>query len=149
MTFGQWTEESRLPVGSARCARAWHWLDAPHNVDMRNPPRKHAARAQGAPDLRQRVFEIVKSAVLRLNGELQYESLREVNENTPIFGGAESIDSLSLVTLVVELEEDVEKALEMSVVLADASAMSQRWSPYRSVGSLVDLIITRLKNRNG
>ena len=87
--------------------------------------------------------------MLRLNGELQYESLREVNENTPIFGGAESIDSLSLVTLVVELEEDVEKALEMSVVLADASAMSQRWSPYRSVGSLVDLIITRLKNRNG
>ena len=93
---------------------------------------------------RRRVSDLVREAVQRLNRELHYDSLRDPKRETPLFGGESSIDSLSLVSLVVELETRVEEEFGRDVVLADAGAMSSRRSPYRTVGSLTDLVLERL-----
>jgi hypothetical protein len=53
------------------------------------------------------------------------------------------------VRLVVELEGSVEQQLGVHVALADEKAMSMRNSPYRSVGSLVELIIAQVEAANG
>ena len=92
----------------------------------------------------EKVFRLVKQAVDNLNEELQYNSLDDVTYATAIFGGEDGIDSLSLVTLVVGLEGDVEREFGKKVLLADEKAMSQRNSPYRTVGALVDFISERL-----
>jgi acyl carrier protein len=92
----------------------------------------------------EKVFRLVKQAVDNLNEELQYNSLNDVTSATAIFGGEDGIDSLSLVTLVVGLEGDVEREFGKKVLLADEKAMSQRNSPYRTVGALVDFISERL-----
>ena len=92
---------------------------------------------------------LVKAAVEELNEELEYESLNNISDTTPIFGGDDGIDSLSLVRLVVELEGSVEQQLGVHVALADEKAMSMRNSPYRSVGSLVELIVAQVEAANG
>jgi acyl carrier protein len=93
---------------------------------------------------RRRIMAIVGDAIELVNRELDYDSLRHVSEETPIFGGAEGIDSLSLVMLIVELESRVEEELGVRVVLADAAAMSTRHSPYRTAGSLAKLILEKV-----
>ena len=89
-------------------------------------------------------IELVKSAVKELSDELGYESLREPSADTVLFGGAEGIDSLSLVQIVAEVERLAEDKFAKRVVLADERAMSRRNSPFRTVGTLAELLEERL-----
>ncbi len=99
--------------------------------------------------MREKAFELVRAAIEELNEELDYESLRNVTDETPVFGGPDSIDSLSLVTLVVDLEKEVQQAFGKQITLADEKAMSMRNSPYRTAGALADLIVSRLGGPDG
>ena len=98
--------------------------------------------------MREEAFSLVKAAIEDLNEELDYDSLRRVTEETPIYGGDDGIDSLSLVALVVGLEQEVEKAFGRRVSLADQKAVSMRHSPYRTAGSLADHIAARLESNH-
>ena len=93
---------------------------------------------------RKDVFALVSAALHDLNEELEYPSLNQVDEETPIFGGEDSIDSLSLVQLLVRLEKDVSDTFGAPIVLADEKAMSWRNSPYRTAGALVDFILSKM-----
>jgi acyl carrier protein len=61
-----------------------------------------------------------------------------VDADTPLFGRDGLLDSMGLVTLVVAVEQAIEDELGVSVSLADARALSQKASPYRTVGALAD-----------
>jgi len=60
-----------------------------------------------------------------------------LDEATGLVGKHAVLDSLALVTLIVDLEQRVEEELGVALTLADDRAMSQRSSPFRTVGSLV------------
>ena len=95
------------------------------------------------------VFAIVEAAIKELNEELLSPSLDSVSAQTPIYGGPDSIDSLSLVSLVVDLESRVAGELGKDIVLSDEKAMSARNSPYRTAGSLTDFILERIESSHG
>ncbi|RME30560.1 hypothetical protein D6792_00480 [Candidatus Parcubacteria bacterium] len=63
-----------------------------------------------------------------------------IEENTLLFGKGALLDSLALVTIVVDLEQRLEEEHGLTLTLADDRAMSQRNSPFRSVGALVDYL---------
>ncbi len=63
---------------------------------------------------------------------------------TVVFGGGGLLDSMGIVMLVVDLEQAVCTETGKAVTLADDRAMSQRSSPYRSVGALEDYIDAQL-----
>ena len=90
-------------------------------------------------------LRIVKSAVEELADELGFDELRDVTADTELFGGPNGIDSLSLVRLVAEIEREAEAELGQRVLLADERAMSQRSSPFRTVGTLGELLAQRLE----
>ena len=94
--------------------------------------------------MKEKVFEIISAAIEELNEELEYEELENVTADTPIFGGETGIDSLSLVSLVVEVEGNVNEAFDANVTLADEKAMSSRNSPYRNVASFTEFVLARL-----
>ena len=96
--------------------------------------------------MRETAFEIVRAAVEEINEDLDYDSLRDVSDDTPLFGGESGIDSLSLVALVVDVETQVEDRFGKRVTLADEKAMSMRNSPYRTAGALADFIVSRLES---
>ena len=94
--------------------------------------------------MRDQVLALVKAAVDEINEELDQDRLRNVTEETPLFGDEEGIDSLSLVVLIASLEQEVEEAFGLPVELADEKAMSRHRSPYRTVGALTDFILEQL-----
>ena len=61
-----------------------------------------------------------------------------LDAETRLFGRAGLLDSLGLVTLVVAVEQAIADEYGVSVSLADDRALSQRNSPYRTVGSLAE-----------
>jgi acyl carrier protein len=62
----------------------------------------------------------------------------EVGKETPLFGRDGILDSMGLVTLVVALEQAIEEQFGVSVSLADERALSERKSPFRTVGALAE-----------
>ena len=94
--------------------------------------------------IEEKVFALIGDAIRELNDELGYEHLVSVSRETAIFEGDLALDSLSLVTLIVDVEARVSDAFEANVSLASEKAMSMRNSPYRTVGTLVDFICTEL-----
>ena len=98
--------------------------------------------------MKEQIFEIIKVAIEELNEELEYEELENVTADTPIFGGETGIDSLSLVSLVVEVEGNVNDAFDANVILADEKAMSSRNSPYRNVAAFTEFVLERLGEKS-
>lgn len=93
---------------------------------------------------RDQIFSIISDAIIDLNEELDYDHLREPSETTAIFDGDDSLDSLSLVSLIVDIEARVEDSFATEVVLASEKAMSMQNSPYRSVASLTEFVLGEL-----
>ncbi len=62
-------------------------------------------------------------------------------ENIKLFGGDGLLDSIGLVSFVVEVEERLEDEFDVSVVLADEKAMSRRTSPFARISYLADYIL--------
>jgi acyl carrier protein len=72
-----------------------------------------------------------------------------LDEQTLLFGKGALLDSLALVTLVVDLEQRLEEQFGLTLTLADDRAMSQRHSPFRSVGTLVDYLEQLISEESG
>lgn len=89
-------------------------------------------------------FEVVRKAVVELAEDSGFPELLTAEESTPLFGGEGGIDSLSLVLLIAEIERRAEQKFGVSIVLADDRAMSRRSSPFRTVGTLTELLVERL-----
>lgn len=64
---------------------------------------------------------------------------------TALFGAEGFLDSMALVSLVVALEQGIEEKFGVSVTLADAHAMSQERSPYRTIQALAEYAILRMQ----
>lgn len=74
--------------------------------------------------------------VRQLGEEQQLELPDDLNGDTALFGQNGLLDSMTLVSLVVGLEQGIEEKFGVAVSLADARAMSQRHSPFRTVGAM-------------
>jgi D-alanine--poly(phosphoribitol) ligase subunit 2 len=67
-----------------------------------------------------------------------------IAEHTRLYGPNGLLDSLRLVSLVLDLEQSVNERLGTAITIADSRAMSQQRSPFRSVGSLADYVVQTL-----
>ena len=95
-------------------------------------------------EIKQKAYEVVAKAVAELAEDMGFPALVNPVESTPLFGGDDGIDSLSLVRLVADIERATARELGKKVVLADERAMSRRNSPFRTVGTLGELLHERL-----
>jgi acyl carrier protein len=89
--------------------------------------------------------------------ELIYTALKEVldqagvpapatlTEDTVIVGKDAALDSLGVVSLIVEVEQALEQKHDVSVTLASDKAMSAKNSPFRTVGVLADHVLETIK----
>jgi acyl carrier protein len=71
----------------------------------------------------------------------------EINAETRLFGGNALLDSAGLVSLLVEVEQQINGACGADILLADDRAMSQKRSPFRSVGTLAEYIVMLLSEK--
>ncbi len=90
------------------------------------------------------VIDIIYRALRALNEELDADKQVPLAPQTRLFGPEATLDSLSLVSVIVDVEAAVADELGKSVSLTDDEAMSQEVSPFSSVDTLADYILRQL-----
>ncbi|MEH7250883.1 hypothetical protein V7111_02005 [Neobacillus niacini] len=95
--------------------------------------------------MREKITNIVFTTIEEFNAVYKQEIPVELGEDAPLYGKMGVIDSLGLVSLIVMIEQAIEDELEVSLILADEKAMSQKMSPFLKVSLLVDYICRLLE----
>ncbi|KPA18707.1 acyl carrier protein [Candidatus Magnetomorum sp. HK-1] len=96
-----------------------------------------------------KIVQLIVTQAEELNEELENKIPVELGSATPLFDGNEGIlNSIALVTLIVALEQSVEDEFEIPIILANEKAMSQKNSPFLTIGSLAKYIAILLKEEN-
>lgn len=85
---------------------------------------------------------IVFGALENLNEELDDGHKVEISPRTCLFGTDAAIDSLSLVSVIVDVEQEASERLGFPVSLTDDRAINQPVSPFTDPGTLADYIVT-------
>lgn len=65
--------------------------------------------------------------------------------DTVLFGAGSVLDSVDFVSLIIDIEQAAEEEFGKSIALSDARAMSQKNSPFRTIGTLSDYIAKLLE----
>ena len=90
------------------------------------------------------VQTIILLALQKINDERGPDEQLEVDLNTRLFGTDAVLDSLSLVSVIVDLEAAISDASGRDISLTDDRAMSQAVSPFSDVSTLTDYILLLL-----
>lgn len=93
---------------------------------------------------KEQILELVIKSVKKIVSEAGTVSVQDITFNTPLYGRNGVLDSLGLVQLIADLEEEIYQATSKQITIADESAMSMKISPFRSVSSLADYVSTQL-----
>jgi D-alanine--poly(phosphoribitol) ligase subunit 2 len=83
-----------------------------------------------------------------MNLSLPHHIEVEKGADAQLFGAGAPLDSMALVQFVVEVEAEMEDTFGASIVLANERAMSQRRSPFLTLGTLAEYIGTLLNETN-
>ncbi len=89
---------------------------------------------------RKTIENLIITSVKEINEQLPQEQQLGQSTKTVLFGKDGKLDSLGLVTLLVIIEQNIEDELDVSITIADERAMSQKRSPFRTIGTLSDYI---------
>jgi len=98
------------------------------------------------------ILEIVISSLKEIVSNQDHEfPVGDLNEATRLFGPSSVLDSLTLVSLIVDVEQKLAEEYGINVAIADERAMSQDKSPFRTIGTLAGYIQLLLeeKSQNG
>lgn len=91
---------------------------------------------------REQVADSVRRAIAAFNAS--DDRSVPVSDETLLLGEGGAVDSLGLVRLVMTVERQLEDDLGIPVSLTDEKAMSERSSPFRSVGALIAYVTTAI-----
>lgn len=85
------------------------------------------------------ILAVVLRAIQTTNAARPAAAALAVSADAALFGPDSPLDSLGLLTLLLDIEEEMQRA-GCPVLLSDDRAMSQTRSPFRSVATLVEYI---------
>lgn len=92
------------------------------------------------------VLALVLGAVQSLNEERDAAQQLTLTEDTLLFSEGSDLDSLSLVSVIVDIETAVADQFGVPISLTDDRAMGRPVSPYTHVQALVDYIFELLSD---
>ncbi len=90
------------------------------------------------------VQEIILQALKNINDERGTDEQIQIDFDTRLFGTDAVLDSLSLVSVIVDVEAAVSEASGRDISLTNDRAMSQAVSPFTDVSTLTDYILLLL-----
>lgn len=91
------------------------------------------------------ILKSIYAVIEETNSELPSSQHLEHSEDTILFGSKGKLDSLGLVNFIVAVEQRIEEDFSRPVSLTDEKAMSQRTSPFRTVGTLAEYVASLLE----
>ena len=91
--------------------------------------------------MKEKVEEIVFNIIRNNTEDLNIGS---INYDTLLLSEGSAIDSMAIVSIVVDLESELTDAFQKEISLSDDKAMSRKISPYDNVKNLIEYIIELL-----
>jgi len=92
-----------------------------------------------------KIIEVIYKSINEINSQLDDKIKLVESTETALFGSDSKLDSLGLINLIVTVEQNIEDEFDVNITIADERAMSQKHSPFRTIGSLGDYIEMLLK----
>lgn len=92
-----------------------------------------------------KIIGLIFHVVDEINQQLPKNTQLIKSTDTVLFGKSGVLDSLGLVNFIVSTEQKIEEEFGTTISLTDEKAMSQKNSPFKSIGTLADYIISILK----
>jgi acyl carrier protein len=89
---------------------------------------------------KEELYKIVMKQLEDLSETLPEDQKFLVSRETILFGRGSSIDSMSLVSVIVDLEGFFFDEIGLEISLTDDNAMTRDISPFDNVGNLVDYL---------
>ena len=99
-------------------------------------------------EVKEKILKTIYKTIDETNEVLAPEKQLDKSPDTILFGQSGHLDSMGLVNFIITLEELIKEEFGVNIVLADERAMSQKNSPFRTVGSFADYIFALLKESN-
>lgn len=96
-------------------------------------------------DVESKVQAIVFGALTNLNEEQADGDQIALDRSSVLFGDNSTVDSLALVSVIVDVETELSSEFDTPVALTDDRAMSRQPSPFDTVGTLIDYITELLQ----
>lgn len=93
----------------------------------------------------QELVGLIIAQAEELNGELDEKIDVASGENAPLFGQNGVLKSIALVNLIVAVEQEVEDRFDAFLTLADEKAMSEKKSPFLTIGTLAAYVEKRME----
>jgi acyl carrier protein len=90
--------------------------------------------------MKQKIEEMIIDVLQGNNDDIESEALEHPTEDTKLFGEDGALDSLALVSVITDLEDEIYDKFDKHITLADEKTMSRRSSPFSTVKSLRDYI---------
>jgi acyl carrier protein len=97
----------------------------------------------------ERIREAIYRVVDETNEQLPKGRQLEKSPESILFGKGGHLDSLGLVGFIVEVEQKIEEEFAVSITLADERAMSQKNSPFLTLGALTAYVSLLIKEDEG
>ena len=89
--------------------------------------------------------EKVEEIVFRIIGNNSENlSIGIINQETLLLSEGSAIDSMTIVSIIVDLESELSDTFKKEISLSDDNAMSRKISPYTNVKNLVEYILELL-----
>ena len=95
-----------------------------------------------------KIIETIYKAIEEVNIGMDEKLCTNSGPNLTLYGEGSPLDSLGLVSLIVNIESNIEDAFNTTISLANEKAVSQKNSPFKTVGSLATYINTLLGKDN-
>ena len=74
--------------------------------------------------------------------------IASMDEAFPLFGSDARLDSLDLISVILDLEEALSAELDRFLSLTDDAALSREISPFDTIGTLLDYCAELIRARN-
>ena len=91
------------------------------------------------------VSQIIIEQIESFNENLENPIDTSAADETVLFGAGSVIDSVDLVSLVLDIDQAIDDEYGKHIALVDERAMSRRNSPFRTVGTLAAFINAQLE----
>jgi len=87
--------------------------------------------------MKEKIQEIVFNCTKEFFENSDYELNTSINNKFRLIGDSSPLDSMGLVSLIVEIEEAINDDFDVELVLASEKAMSARTSPFINLEKLI------------
>jgi acyl carrier protein len=97
---------------------------------------------------KEKILNSIYQAVDEVNEQLSEDQQLEKSPDTVLLGESGQLESIDLVNILVATEENVESTFGVPISITDERAVSEKNSPFKTIGTLCDFISNLLKENS-